>query len=255
MVESGQQREMFPYQMGNIVDSRISINAPFLHSFLRRPTEAWELPRHGGGVCIGSYMLYGGLLGCREVVLDVVGFVPRAWSVYVYCPTTRSSLPSFNATDCCYRCLNQFTVHQSMEVARVGETTFPVLKTIHTVPMSSNAEFKRQEWTPLSVRHLHNCCTPLAFSVRFWAVVVLWSLPGVKVEQGLVLWWVLLCERICQSHRLESWVTPHTSDKSNMTQKWPQAHWLFNGSLECRHCQSLACLQKESENTVSCKQV
>ena len=40
MVESGQQREMFPYQMGNIVDSRISINAPFLHSFLRRPTEA-----------------------------------------------------------------------------------------------------------------------------------------------------------------------------------------------------------------------
>ena len=91
--------------------------------------------------------------------------------------------------------------------------------------------------------------------VQFWAVVVLWSLPGVKVEQGLVLWWVLLCERICQSHRLESWVTPHTSDKSNMTQKWPQAHWLFNGSLECRHCQSLACLQKESENTVSCKQV
>ena len=97
--------------------------------------------------------------------------------------------------------------------------------------------------------------TPLAFSVRFWAVVVLWSFPGVKVEQGLVLWWVLLCERICQSHRLESWVTPHTSDKSNMTQKWPQAHWLFNGSLECRHCQSLACLQKESENTVSCKHV
>ena len=34
-------REMFPYLMGNIVDSRISINAPFLHSFLRcRPTEA-----------------------------------------------------------------------------------------------------------------------------------------------------------------------------------------------------------------------
>ena len=32
---------MFPYLMGNIVDSRISINAPFLlRSFLRTTTEA-----------------------------------------------------------------------------------------------------------------------------------------------------------------------------------------------------------------------